>query len=267
MNHALDLRALTLLPISCPVGSRENWRESMRLGISHITIQERPISHEPLVRCAELGLMGHDYYHAMAQGRHTHDPALQREVQHHVTPQIWLRRSIAVDLHLVDSAIAPHGIRLFLLSGYRSPGLQRLARRLAILDHDQEFADRMLSDPDVYLPHATGAAFDIELWDVRAQCLLPTKIPTHCEREHLERTASLSVHEQAVKRNRRLIHNLLTTEAVLPAGRTFIPHPLEYWHYGRNEKLSTYLAGLRGVEHPSLYSELTSLCGPTKEIK
>jgi len=234
----------------------KGWHAELRKHLSKIIIVETDLSREPFVPCDRVGLLGSDYYHAIAQKKHLGIADVQKKAQALTNQRIWLRESIANDLKSIDVAIAKTGYRLYLMSGYRSPELQKLVRYFATLERDMEFTDKMLSDPDIYLPHATGGAFDIELMDISAGKLLPTKFPEHFDRQYLESLTNASAFEQEIRDNRRLIHNLLTTNVILPHDRVFIPQPFEYWHYGRNEKLSSALAAIQGESHPSYYHEV-----------
>jgi D-alanyl-D-alanine dipeptidase len=236
----------------------KGWHTELRKHLSKVIVVETDLSREPLVACDRVGLLGSDYYHAIAQKKHLGTVEIQQKAQAFTNQTIWLRESVANDLKNIDVAIAETGYRLYLRSGYRSPELQRLIRHFATLERDMDFTDKMLSDPDFYSPHATGGAFDIELMDISTEKLIPTKFPEHFDRQYLESLTTTSDFEQEIRDNRRLIHNLLTTDVILPPDRVFIPQPFEYWHYGRNEKLSSALAAIQGESHPSYYQEVKS---------
>jgi D-alanyl-D-alanine dipeptidase len=211
--------------------------------------------------------LGKNYYYAMVRKKPITDPSLREAALNLTSPTIWLRQSIAHDLRLVDAALAEYGLRLYLLSGYRSPDLQRLVRQLATIEQEREFTERMLANPEVHLSHATGAAFDIEIWEQTTERLLPTKIPEHFERDYLESKPDLTPAEIEVRDNRRLIHNILTTDVVLPSDRIFIPHPFEYWHYARHEKLSTVFATFYGIAHEAFYPEIPAHLLPQQQAE
>jgi len=141
---------------------------------------------------------------------------------------------------LIDEKIKAFGLRLFILSGYRHADLQRAILKAAIRGKGDDFAKKMLANPNYYTPHATGAVFDIEIWSEKENSMLPTKTEKGFGRYVLEGLENLSSKEIIILENRRLIHNLLSTDYILRKDKLFIPHPFEYWHYGRNEKLSKF---------------------------
>jgi D-alanyl-D-alanine dipeptidase len=257
------INANLLLLRSKPIASpdlaqlgRGEYRSLLREQLQQITIVGSEVSNECLVDIEQFGLIGQDYYYNLVRRKAIADPEIRRTALEATTPSIWLRESVARDLKLVDTALEPLGLRVYVLSGYRSPTLQRIIRELATVEQGSAFTERMLANPEIHLPHATGAAFDLELWDANAGSLLNTKIPEKFGRDYLESPTSLTPDEIAVRDNRRLIHNVLTTNAILPHGCEFIPHPFEYWHYSRHEKLATVFARLYGRVHAAHYSEL-----------
>lgn len=259
-NSALDLATMRSTPIPSPVvpfAHGSEYRTALRARIQAVQLVETDVSRELLIPVSDVGLLGNDYYYQLVRHRGIPDESLRAEALRLTTPTIWLRSSIARSLAAVDQRLRSHGLRLYLMSGYRSPALQTLVRHLATIEQGEAFTERMLSRPEVHLPHATGAAFDIELWDERRNNIIPTKVPDHFERDYLENKTHLNSLDQEVRANRRLLHHLLTTDVVLPKGQEFVPHPFEYWHHSRHEKLATVFASFYGYEHEAHYAEIS----------
>jgi len=201
-------------------------------------LKDNPWHKENLGYCADFGLLFRNYYFGAA------NLTAEKAIKQHLSRQVCLRTSILRDLQLIDEQLKSTGLRFLILSGYRHPDLQRYILREAARQKGAEFANKMLANPDFYAPHATGAALDLEIWDEKNKMVLPTKINGSIGRLGLEEKSSQTLAEQEVRANRRLIHNLLTTDCLLPKERVFVGHPFEYWHYGRHERLSAFFAGL-----------------------
>ena len=175
-----------------------------------------------------------------------------------VQPGIFLRESILRDLKRANDYLKKHSegrFCLVVLSGYRSRKFQEICREGVEKQkrpNGVKPVDELFSDQRVYSAHATGAAFDLEIWDGERSCFLPTKFLNREETRggyRLEEIIPQSVRDEAIKKNRRLLYNLLASEEVLGEDH-FIGHPEEYWHFGRNERLSAFFAG---GDHPVYY--------------
>lgn len=224
-----------------------------RTVIPHIALDTtHSAAAEPLTSCNDAHLLTRDYYQGVKALTATPTPDAY-------TAKIMVRRTINVDLARVDTFLqCETGLRLMIMSGYRSPELQRAIRVTASAERGEDFTHRMFSDPDVYSPHATGGAFDIELWDEDAGALVPTKVPDRIDRHTLEEAVGLSAADAAARANRRIIYHVLASSVVLAEPDVFIAHPYEYWHYGRHERLSAFFAREEGREHPVYYAEIPS---------
>ena len=200
---------------------------------------------EKLVDCHENGLMCKNYYYF--------SPVLSDfpEAKKYLSKKVMLRKSVVSDLAAIDEKIKNYGLRLFVLSGYRHINLQEIILKAVSKLKGENFANKMLANPDHHAPHATGAAFDIEIWSEKDKKLLSTKFKKGFGRYDLEQLKTLTIEEKAVRESRRLIHNLLSTDCILNKKNVFIPHPVEYWHYGRNEKLSKFF--IQNDEYPVFY--------------
>ncbi len=259
-NINISIRELKSNPITDFIYNKKEISQNYnyRNKLFNITLDNDILSNEPLVNCNNYDLLNKNYYYNIAINNIIPSDKLKRLILKNTTSDVFLRRNIAIDLQIIDKVIKRHGLRLFILSGYRSAELQSIIRKVTITEKGKEFTEKMLADPDTHLPHATGAAFDIEIFDLKANKLLPTKISNHFERNYLEQKQCLTKKEIEVRDNRRLIHNLLATSIILPKDKIFVPHPYEYWHYSRNEKLSTVFSHMYGISHKAFYDEITN---------
>lgn len=215
--------------------------------ISKIEVDKNhPLYPEKLDICSNFGLMSRNYY--LTSGFFGRIP----EAHEYLNKEIFLRSSILQSLKKADEFLCEHNMRLLILSGYRHPRLQAMILEEASRKIGSEKASRLLSDPCVYSPHTTGAAFDLEVWDENKRGALLTKIEGIVDRMTLEKKRRFTLREREVRDNRRMVHNLLATEIILGSEK-FVPHPFEYWHYGRNERLSAFFSERN---HPVFYDAL-----------
>lgn len=204
-----------------------------------------PLNNEPLVNVSDFGLTGENYYFKKRKELTKINPELS------ILREIYLRKSVATGLEKIDSFLKKNGLCLYLLSGYRSKDLQQAVLNHVSLKENSQDLKNMLASPDSHLPHATGAAFDVEIMNIKTQLIIPTKTKLGFDRGVLENKKDLSVSEKEVRDNRRLLHHLLTSNMILGSGEMFIPHPFEYWHYSRFEKLAAFFSGQDN--YPILY--------------
>lgn len=216
--------------------------------------------YEKLIDCSERGVTCLNYYSVKNNGRMVSNSGKYSANKKNLafSNVVYLRSSIVDDLLRLDQALRPFGLRIFVMSGYRSASAQKMAiERIASQKRSPNAkpVSELFSNPEVYSPHQSGGAVDVEIWDRKKQRLLKTKLSNRerIELFYLEERKFLSLEEEEVKRNRRLLHNLLVSEEVLGEDH-FIHHPSEYWHYGRNERLAAFFAGK--IEHPVYYDIL-----------
>jgi len=193
------------------------------------------LAQEKMAKCSQYDLMFVNYYFKSSLLTNT-------KAKKYLNEDIWLRKSILNDLHVIDQELKKYNLSLLILSGYRHPVLQSLIIRQVSKNYNKTLADKMFANPDNYAPHTTGAAFDLEIWDEKNNRILPTKIFGVIDIFTLEEKRTLTLHEKEVRNNRRLIYNLLTQDIVLNADQVFLAHPFEYWHYGRHERMSAFFA-------------------------
>ena len=241
----------------------EWYRKNKKLGyqkVSRINVIKSDYRHaEELTSCSREGLLNRNYYY-----EETDKSVVNNSGEYSIkkksfvfTKEVFLRESLVVDLKKIDYRLEKFRLRLFISSGYRNEKMQKMAiQRIARQKRgpDAKPVDELFSNPRDYSPHTTGGAVDLEIWDLREKKLLLTKLK---DREridlfYLENKNNLSLEEMRVRDNRRLLHNLLVSEEILGKNH-FIHHPSEYWHYGRHERLASFLSG---GTHPVYYDSL-----------
>lgn len=239
----------------------ENPRSFWESAIPKTRLTPSNKSDEPLINGNKLGLKADDYYHNLLRKAPYCEHALARLARSFTTRYAWVRESVAADLVTVDEFLRPHGFRLEILSGYRHPELQRLIRQGTSELSNHADAHSLLADPSLYAPHATGGAIDVEVWSVSLGRRVNSKVTGLWGRFDLEERAVLSQAESDARAARRVVHNLLCTSFLLTEHQQFIPHPFEYWHYGRHERLATFFERAEGREHPAFYDEIRTIPG------
>ncbi len=246
-----DLRQI---PVSFPHRTALEYYNRERAKFRKHVIPRIPIDSdasvhkEPLISCQALGLKCRNYYYRNELLEDAPGATL-----YIASSDVRLRLSIAEDLLLIDQWLSGFGLRLFLRSGYRHPSLcEIIAQAMEAKKGKWKKGRALLADPNGHLPHATGAAIDLEIWDEETQNFLPTKLQgcgvDHFMLEDLSR--ELCVHEKTVRANRRLLYHILCSPYILPAKKCFIAHPFEYWHYSRHERLARIFDS---GEHPVYY--------------
>lgn len=222
------------------------WREV----IPNIPVTRSDRYGEPLADCAEFNVRSNNYYSDTK-------PLLdEKGGVVPVGPEVLLRGTILRSLQKLNEALRPGGLSVLVMSGFRSRRLQSLIIANAAKEKDENFARGHFATPGHYLPHASGAALDIEFWDEVNDRLVPTKWGEKVDKYAIEKAHHLSAQDELIRGNRRIIHHLLTDSVVLESGELFVAHPREYWHYGRNERLSAFFSECYGRPHPVFYDEV-----------
>ncbi len=225
----------------------ENNQGPYRDGYRKISIKD---NQEPLVNCADFGLMSKDYYLGkLIDGFLTQDesflPAFKQRLMY---PFAWLRKSVTERLQKADQILRNHGLFLVINSGWRHPDIQTLAAELIKNQFGEKEATIRLAKvhQDVYQsppPHATGGAIDIELWSMTLKAPLSFSYPGDVISSFaLEQKRNLTEIEKSKCQVRRILFHLLTTPSVcFSPEEVFTWHPGEFWHYGDGDPLSAYL--------------------------
>jgi D-alanyl-D-alanine dipeptidase len=210
----------------------------------------RPESRDPLVDAQEAGLAGRSFY-ARTDGLNApYNRALRGSV-----PRIWLREDVVARLLRVNARLAPLGLEVFLLDGYRT-----VACQMDIYDYFIEMARRLLPDPTpeacreyvreyiawpgdfdaanplTWIAHKTGAAVDLTLREAASGEHLhmggifddPSDVSTTCFFERPGAPTGASADE--ARRNRRLLFWAMWHEG-------FANLPAEWWHFDHGNQL------------------------------
>lgn len=197
--------------------------------ISNIVI-EKP-SKEKLTCCNNL-IFNHNYYYKHEAANKLNGIDVEKNV--------YLRESILASLIKVDKFLRKNSLCLFVRNGYRSKKLQKAA----ISDWKKVDVKRRFSH-SLHPPHSTGAAFDLEIFDIKAGNCLNTKnkaVEGIYPYQKLEKTGSLEGEWTEIRRNIRLLHNLLTKPYVLDEDEVFIPNPYEQWHFERGTRHAKFFS-------------------------
>ena len=211
---------------------------------------------EPLVDLADYDVAGAGYY-ARKDGLNA--PYYRSFPS--APSRVWSRQSVAEQLVKVNAALAPCGVELFALDGFRPVAVQEelwaffIAEAESVLDQPsvqqcEEFAGTYCSDPRNYDPedsrkwpvHVTGGALDVTLRLIGSPETLfmggvfddPSEVShtAHFERklEGRDGAHALSASDAAALRNRRLLY-----WAMSEAG--FVNYPYEWWHFDLGTQL------------------------------
>lgn len=205
-------------------------------------------SKEEIVSCGN-DIFNHNFYHEHIASKGFSEIDTEKNV--------YLRKGIVLDLMKADKFLRKHGLCLFLRNGYRSVELQR-----AIIDSWEDKVDgnkaKLMFSYLLCPPHATGAAFDLEIFDIKNSKSIPTKSKTTTSLypyQKLEKD-NLTGEWTEIRENIRLLHNLLTKPYVLSEDELFIPHPYEHWHYGRGDRHSKFFSD--NSDHKVIYDVISS---------
>lgn len=151
-----------------------------------------------------------------------------------------LRKWLVLKLQELNEKLKNFWIEIIIMSWYRSPLLQIVAKEVYMKFHWKEKADLMFANARTW-PHCSWWWFDIELlhknWN-----FLPTKFKkikhsmwtTFWEELLQEKWENISETEMKVIKNRRLLHHLMSS-----IWCTY--HFYEYWHYWYWDMLSSYI--------------------------
>lgn len=171
-----------------------------------------------------------------------------------------LRKQLLIDISGMNEQLKSMGYQIVIMSGYRPPLVQLIAREAYELMHWRESSFRMFGSPKTW-PHCSGGSCDIEIADLQGN-ILPSKFSENnsmwlCFWESLlqQKEGFLTLYEQEAIQNRRFIYHLMRYLG-------FYPHLAEYWHYGRGDRLSIYLKNqLTGIGNSAIYGTVL----PSKE--
>ena len=247
----VTIKELKNAPIDC--SSHIAWqRYKEHKDVCEDEISEIPldiVSNEPVVSCGNK-ILNTNYYYAHAASK-----GLSNGID--TERNVYLRESILSSLIRVDNFLRVYSLCLFIRSGYRSKGLQRSIIEDWKKEDDGDDAKTRFSH-SLFPPHATAAAFDIEIYDLNKNASLLTKnrdvkgiYPYQkLEEEHI------SDKQMKIRGNIRLLHNLLTKPYVLNEDEVFVQHPYESWHFSRGDRHAKYFSNL--FSHKVIYDTFES---------
>lgn len=218
-----------------------------RTGYQNLPIKE---NNEPLVPLGFYGVSFAEYYldkvyDYLLDGNDSFLPLIEHRV---IWPFVWVRQTIAERLVRADALLRSHGMFLKVVSGYRSPIVQELAKsevtkKLGAEEAKRLFAATAVNEVKVVSPHATGAALDIQLYSLSTF----TNLSQSSRNEefgfyNLETASKLDGDLEVKKKVRRILYHVLCTKDIcFPENETFTIHPGEFWHFGYGDPLSCYL--------------------------
>jgi D-alanyl-D-alanine dipeptidase len=225
-------------------------------------------TNELLVDISQLGIISFDhYFDKFLKGDAAYSEAVKKKIIH---PHAYLRKSHAERLAKVDAKIKEAGLFLVIVSGWRHPEIQEIAKKEYTKKNGAEKAERMYASSvgwSVPAPHTTGAAFDIEIWSAKTGKKLSMKISVGSEfvyglyKGEILASKRPSIFESnSLKEalgNRRLLYHLLCTKNVIfdREEELFVGHPGEFWHYGDGDTLSAYLRKEKYIRYGLIYPE------------
>ncbi|MFO7695609.1 MAG: M15 family metallopeptidase [Anaerolineae bacterium] len=220
------------------------------------SLEVREEGSNPLVDVSRYGLVSGDIYvDEFLAGVVEHAPAHSSGV---LFSRGLLRETHARRLAKVDAFLRSCGLCLFIRSAWRDPVLQDTARfAYAKRAGDNEaaalFAPTHASGAPS--PHSTGAAFDVELVDIRSGTFPVMRAQVNGKDvvglyELEELAAAQPSHfvgncrATRALQNRRILYHALCSQGVAldDSAALFVEHPGEFWHFGDGDPLSAYLA-------------------------
>ncbi len=218
-----------------------------RTGYQNLPIHE---TNEPLVPLGYYGVSFAEYYldkvyDYLLDGNNVFLPLVEQRI---IWPFVWVRQSIATKLVRADALLRSHGLFLKVVSGWRSPIVQELAKdeatkKLGIDAAKRLFAATRVSKAQVISPHATGAALDIQLYSLETfKNLSASDKNDEFGFYNLEIKPDLTKENEMKKKIRRILYHVLCTPDIcFTQTETFTIHPGEFWHFGYGDPLSSYL--------------------------
>lgn len=207
---------------------------------------------EDLVDVATHGLVSSDFYmDQFLKGDRYLQPALENG---YLRTRAFARMSLSRRLSRADAFLRANGLFLFVASAWRHPAVQRIVTKDYASRYGADQARRMFApaiEGQAPPPHATGAAFDLEVWSLETGQRLEmyfTANDKHIYNAYaMERLASSGASDPSFNtslKNRRILYHLLCTKGVLfqDDDELFCNHPGEFWHFGWGDPLSAYLS-------------------------
>ena len=208
-------------------------KEQYETEISKIQLDE--VSEEPIISCGN-NIFNRNYYyqHEASKGLIGID----------VEENVYLREGVICTLMKADEFLRLNGLCLFLRNGYRSTKLQRNAtNNWKTVNTGNDDSKKRFSQ-SIHPPHASGGVSDLEIFDIKRNKCLHTKSKTI---NGLYPYQKLEIDDKdgewvEIRKNIRLLHNLLTKPYILDEYEVFIQHPYEHWHFGTGDRHSKFFS-------------------------
>lgn len=209
-----------------------------------------PRNSEPLVRAADYGLAGHNYY---ASSR---NPPYYGAVPG-ALDDIVMREGVATKLVAINAKLAEADLELFLFDGWRPQAVQIYfhdvwlpaeikRRKPGISDADllaevETYWSAPTIDANGPSPHATGGAIDLTIrWRNGDQLWMGSLFDDASPLAHTPRfethVGEFSFSDDEARANRRLLYWLM-----VEAG--FASNPTEWWHFSYGDQMWAQLLG------------------------
>jgi D-alanyl-D-alanine dipeptidase len=223
-----------------------------------------PLHQEAMVPLDTLGIAFRSH-HARDDGGnwpyHRPVPGARKDV--------WLRGSVAEKLIAVNRRLAPYGVEVVVLDGYRTMACQRGMWDFFIADAQRRLPDATPDDwrdlalasavdpnrfdegnPTTWPVHATGAAVDLTLRDIETR----EHLEFGGQFEHIDAFSAADYYETELAAgriapdhphlwNRRLLHWAMTVEG-------FQNDPIVFWHYDWGSQLYVQVRRELNLEAP-----------------
>lgn len=205
---------------------------------------------EPLLSLNQYGVSNNEYYlekvyDELLRGNKVYLPLVENRI---IWPFVWVRQSLAERLAKADALLRKHDLFLKVISGWRHPLINQIAKeeagkRLNLDEAERLFAkvsDNLNQSPT---PHSTGAAVDTQVYSLQSFRQLSPNYPgDEYSFYNLETKEDPSEIETIKKGVRRILYHVLCTPGVcLAENEIFTIHPGEYWHFGDGDPLSAFL--------------------------
>jgi D-alanyl-D-alanine dipeptidase len=222
---------------------------------------------EELVDVATHGLVSSDFYmDQLLKGDQYLRPALDSG---YLWSRAFARASQARLLARADAFLRANGLFLFIASAWRHPAVQKIITADYAARYGADQARRMFApvvDGQAPPPHATGAAFDLEIWSLDTGQRLEMYYiwaDKHVYNAYaMERLARSSPADPAFSislQNRRILYHVLCTKGVVFESdhELFCNHPGEFWHFGSGDPLSAFLSQQRAARYGAAFPRST----------
>jgi D-alanyl-D-alanine dipeptidase len=267
MTFTTSIQKLRETPI--PV---DTWKDSQvgeandgpyKQNYPNITVDDK--TNDALIDVSAYGLVNSDFYlDQLLRGDHYLKSAFDNR---YLWSRALARRSHARRLAKVDTYLRQNGLFLFVASAWRHPDLQEIVTKQFAEQFGDEEARRMFAPVAANRappPHATGAAFDLEIWSLDSGCRLEMYYRMGDRNIYNAYALERMAVDNALARdatfltslmNRRILFHVMCTLNVVFTDEAdlFCNHPGEFWHFGEGDPLSAYLSRQPNARYGAIY--------------